>query len=71
MFGKKKQPVTNYDDKLQAAKYDCVLQALNEICKLEIKSTDANGLATAVSTIKTRARLALDFVKNLEKHDDD
>lgn len=76
MFRKKKQPTINYDDKLQAAKYDCVLQALKEIIKLEVKGTDNSGKeavnhAATVSAIKTRARLAVEFVGTLDKKDDD
>ena len=69
MFGKKTNTTTNFDDKLKAAKYDCVLQALKDIAKLEVKTADANGYAAAVSAIKTRARLAIDFCGNLYNPD--
>lgn len=71
MFGIKKPPITNVVDRFQAAKYDCVLQALKDIVKLDVKSGDANDCAMSISTIKMRARIALDFVGNLEKNDDD
>lgn len=77
MFNKQstKQP-NSFDEKVKAAKYDCILQALKEITKIEVKSTDAAGKeitnpAATCSSIKTRARLALDFVTNLDKDGDD
>lgn len=76
MFDKRQKPITNFDDKLQAAKYECILQALKDIAKMEVKGSDTNGKeilnpAATCSSIKTRARLALDFVANLDKSDND
>lgn len=76
MFGKNQKPTTSLDDKINAAKYDCIYSALKDILKMEIKSTDASGkevvsAAATVSSIKTRARLALEFVANLDKNGDD
>ncbi len=77
MFNKQstKQP-NSFDEKLKAAKYDCILQALKEIVKMEVKGTDAAGKETinpvaTCSSMKTRARLALEFVANLDKDGDD
>lgn len=76
MFKNKTTPTLGYDEKIKAAKYDCVLQALKEIVKIEVKGADSSGKevinhAATVTSIKTRARLALDFVGNLDKKDDD
>lgn len=76
MFGKKQKSVTSFDDKLNAAKYECIYAALKDVLKMEVKGTDTSGKevinhAATVSSIKTRARLALEFVANLEKSGDD
>lgn len=76
MFKKQTKQPNSFDDKLKAAKYDCIFQALKDILKMEIKGTDASGKETlnhaaTCSSMKTRARLALDFVVNLDKDGDD
>lgn len=77
MFNKQSaKQSNNFDEKLKAAKYDCIFQALKEILKMEVKGTDANGKeasnhAATVSAMKMRARLALDFVANLDKDGND
>ena len=76
MFDKKQNATTTYDDKIKTAKYDCILQALKDVLKIEVKSVDTSGKevidrTATISSIKTRARLALDFVANLEKDGDD
>lgn len=76
MFGKKTNTTPDFDDKLKAAKYDCILQALKDILKIEIKVTDNSGkeainYAATIGSIKTRARIALDFVGNLDKSGDE
>ncbi len=66
-----------YDDKIKAAKYDCIYKALKDILQIEVKgqSSATNreeiNYAQTCSVIKTRARLALDFVANLDKNEDD
>ena len=69
MFGKKK--TENFEDKIKAAKYECIFQSLNDILKVEIKAKNADGneepdYAAMCSAIKTKARLALDFVADLD-----
>ena len=76
MFDKKQKTTATYDDKIKTAKYDCILQALKDVLKIEVKGVDSSGKegidrAATISSIKTRARLALEFVANLEKDGDD
>lgn len=76
MFGKQTKQTNDFDEKIKAAKYDCIYSALKDILKIEVKGTDSNGKevvnhAATVSSIKTRARLALEFVANLDKNGDD
>lgn len=75
MLGKKTHSAASFDDKLKAAKYDCILQALKDVLRIEVKASD-NGKETVnyaqtCGSMKTRARLALEFVANLDKSDDD
>lgn len=73
MFGKK---TMTYDEKIAAAKYGRISQTLKDIVKTEIKGVNASGkedinYAATCSAIKTKARLALDFVADLDKDGDD
>ncbi|MDE6201542.1 MAG: hypothetical protein K2M47_06685 [Clostridiales bacterium] len=77
MIGKKDKPAISFDDKMRAAKYDCIHKALKEILSTEVKITNPTtnkeevNFAQTVSVIKTRARLALEFVTTLDKNSDD
>ena len=74
---KKKQQDTGepFEEKIKAAKYECILQSLKDILKLEVKGPANSGqgdidyIATC-SAMKTKARLAIDFVADLEKSGD-
>lgn len=60
----------NFDEAIRNAKYACVLQALKDILRVEVKGTDEDGNgavdpAATVSAMKSRARIALDFVEVL------
>lgn len=74
MFGKKKKD--EFNEKVRQAKYMRIFQSLEDILKTDIKSQTANGeevvdyMATC-SAIKTKARLAIDFVSDLDKGCDD
>ncbi len=76
MFKKKKKPTEAFAEKIKAAKYERILQSLKDILKIEIKVAAKDGkevtdyLATC-SAIKTKARLAIDFVSDLDKDGDD
>ena len=77
MFEKKKQSAVSFDDKVKAAKYDCIHKALKDILSTEIKSTNTTtnkeeiNYAQTCSVMKTRARLALEFVTTLDKNGDE
>lgn len=76
MFKKKKIVTSDFDEKIKAAKYERIYQSLKDILKIEIKAQDRDGkeetdyMATC-SAIKTKARLAIDFVADLDKSGDD
>lgn len=76
MFGKKKTAATDFDEKIKAAKYERIYQSLKDILKIEIKAQGKDGkdeidYAATCSAIKTKARLAIDFVADLDKDGDD
>lgn len=76
MFGKKKQTAVDFDEKIKAAKYERIYQSLKDILKIEIKTPTKDGkeeidYAATCSAIKTKARLAIDFVADLDKDGDD
>lgn len=76
LFCRKKQTAIDFDEKIKSAKYERIYQSLKDILKMEIKTPTKDGkeeidyLATC-SAIKTKARLAIDFVADLEKGGDD
>ncbi len=75
MFNKKKQTAIDFDEKIKAAKYERIYQSLKDILKIEIKAEtkdgkDAIDYVATCSAIKTKARLAIDFVADLEKEDE-
>lgn len=76
MFGKKKTAATDFDEKIKAAKYERIYQSLKDILKIEINAQGKDGkneidYAATCSAIKTKARLAIDFVADLDKDGDD
>ncbi len=76
MFGKKKQAAVDFDEKIKAAKYERIYQSLKDILKIEIKTPTKDGkdeidYAATCSAIKTKARLAIDFVADLDKDGND
>lgn len=76
MFGKKKQTTVDFDEKIKSAKYERIYQSLKDILKIEIKAQGKDGkdeidYAATCSAIRTKARLAIDFVADLDKDGDD
>lgn len=76
MFGKKKQEAVDFEKKVKAAKYERIYQSLKDILKTEIKTLTKDGkeeidYSATLSAIKTKARLAIDFVADLDKDGDD
>lgn len=76
MFGKKKQTAVDFDEKIKSAKYERIYQSLKDILKIELKAQGKDGkdeidYAATCSAIKTKARLAVDFVADLDKDGDD
>ena len=76
MFGKKKRTAVDFDEKIKSAKYERIYQSLKDILKIEIKTPTKDGkdeidYAATCSAIKTKARLAIDFVADLDKDGDD
>ena len=75
MFGKKKTKEIDFDERIKAAKYERIYQTLKDILKIEVKAVNGNqeeiDYAATCSAIKTKARLAVDFVADLEKSDND
>lgn len=74
MLGKKNK--VGFEEKIKQAKYERLYSTLKDILQTELKTTDSNNKEVAdypatVSAIKTKARLALDFIKDLEKDDND
>lgn len=76
MFKKKKQTTVDFAEKIKAAKYERIYQSLKDILKIEIKAQNKDGkeeidYVATCSAIKTKARLAIDFVADLDKDGDD
>ena len=74
MFKRKKAKAVDFDEKIKAAKYERIYQTLKDILKIEIKAVNGKeeiDYAATCSAIKTKARLAVDFVADLEKSDDE
>lgn len=74
-FRKKKILPLDYDEKIRAAKYERIYQSLKDILKIEVKTQGNDGkekinYAATVTAIKTKARLAIDFVADLDKDGD-
>lgn len=69
----------SYEEKIQEAKYKRIFQALKDIAELEVKTKGKDGkdakeevdYAATCSEIKTKARLAIEFVYDLEDDDND
>lgn len=71
MFGKRKAVTADFDEKIKAAKYERIYQSLKDILRIEIKTPTKDGkdeidYAATCSAIKTKARLAIDFVADLD-----
>ncbi len=76
MFGKNKRIRFDYDEKIKAAKYERIYQTLKDILKIEVAAPLREGktevdYAATCSAIKTKVRLAIDFVTDLDKDGDD
>ena len=76
MFGKKKKTAVDFDEKIKSAKYERIYQSLKDILKIEIKTSTKDGkeeinYKETCSAIKTKARLAIDFVADLDVNGDD
>ena len=76
MFRKKKTATPDFDEKIKAAKYERIYQSMKDILKIEIKAQGKDGddeidYAATCSAIKTKARLAIDFVADLDKDGND
>ena len=76
MNKKKKTVVVDFAERIKAAKYERIYQALKDILKFEITMQGKDGkseidYATTCSAIKTKARMAIDFVADLDKDGDD
>lgn len=72
MLGKKKKTAESYDKKIQAVKFERVFQALKDILKTEIRTPTKDGkdeidYAATCTAMKTKARIVLDFIADLEK----
>ena len=74
MFGNKKKGVS-YEEKIRSATYKRIYQTLKEISTMEIKENSKNGdslnYEATCKEMKTKARLAIEFVSDLEKDEDD
>ena len=62
-------------EKLFATAYETLKEALENILKTEVKTKDENGqdiidFPLTISSIRIKARIALDFVSNLKKEVD-
>ena len=76
MFGKKKSKKVSFEERLRIAKYERVFTTLNDILKTEVKATTKDGkevidYSMTCSAIKTKARLAIDFIADLERNGDE
>lgn len=72
MFGKGKKKNTDYDydEKIKAVKYKRIYQVLKDISETKTISkdgTDDIDYRALCESIKTKARLAIDFVTDLDK----
>lgn len=73
---KKGKKVVSFDEKIKAAKYERIYQALKDVLKVEIKTTSTGGkdeidYAATCIAIKTKARLAIEFVADLDADNDE
>ena len=72
MFGKKKTTATDFDEKIKAAKYERIYQSLKDILKIELKAQGKDGKDEIdYAATCTKARLAIDFVADLDKDGED
>ena len=76
MNKKKKTVAVDFAERIKAAKYERIYQALKDILKVEVTAQGKDGkaeidYAATCSAIKTKARMAIDFVADLDKNGDD
>lgn len=68
---KRKKNLT-YDEKIKQAKYERLYGVLKDILQVDIKDDkNITDYSATCSAIKTKARLALDFIKDLDKDEDE
>lgn len=69
---KMKRKNLSFDEKIKQAKYERVYGTLKDILTVDIKDDkNVTDYTATCSAIKTKARLALDFIKDLDKDEDD
>lgn len=69
---KRKSKNLSFDEKIKQAKYERVYGTLKDILQVDIKDDkNITDYPATCSAIKTKARLALDFIKDLDKDEDD
>ena len=71
MFIKKKK-AADFGEQIKKAQYARILKSLKDIHGLEIKDSHGDvDYAATCAAIKTKARLTLDFIADLDKGNDD
>ena len=75
MFGKKKTTAVDFDERIKVAKYERIFRSLKDIVQTEIRAQNKDGkeeidYAATCSAIKTKARLVIDFIADLDKDGD-
>lgn len=65
----------SFDEKIKQAKYERIFGTLKDILNTDIKTIDdknkeVTDYSATCSAIKTKARLAIDFTKDLDKDDE-
>ncbi len=72
MLIKRKSKTENYDSRMSETSYKTIYNALSSILNTEVKKKGDNGVEVpdwvmTVSAMRMKARIALDFVNNLDK----
>lgn len=69
MFKKKKKTAVDFAEKIKTAKYERIYQSLKDVLNVEVKvqGKDEIDYVATCSAMKTKARLAIDFVADLDK----
>lgn len=74
MFGKKKNEVS-YEEKIRDATYKRIRQTLRDISEIEIEASSSKDgkkeidYAAICKEVKAKARLAIEFVDDLEREE--